>query len=108
MDAEKILSRLVQVGTVTDVNNGKRIARVKFHDTGITSAWLRVLKSPPFIPDYDVPQRTEFESGGSGDSAFASHKHDLTIKPWMPKVNETVLVVYLPVKEGDGYVIGGI
>ena len=108
MDSAKILARLVQVGTVTDVDNAKRMARVKFHDTGITSAWLRVLKNPPFIPDYDVPQRTEFESGGSGDSAFADHKHDLVLKPWMPKVNETVLAIYLPVKEGDGYVIGGI
>ncbi len=108
MDAAKILARLVQVGTVTDVNNARRIARVKFHDTGIISAWLRVLRSPPFIPDYDVPQRTEFEAGGAGDSAFERHKHDLIIKPWMPKVNETVLVVYLPVKESDGYIIGGI
>ncbi|MBR2131389.1 MAG: hypothetical protein IJ955_02430 [Oscillospiraceae bacterium] len=108
MDVEKVLSRLVQVGTVTDVNNDKRIARVKFHDTGITSAWLRVLKNPPFIPTYDGPQRTEFESGGSGDSAFSSHKHDLVILPWMPKVNETVLVIYLPVRDGDGYIVGGI
>lgn len=108
MDAVKILARLVQVGTVTDADNARRVARVKFHDTGITSAWLHVLKSPPFIPAYEGPQRTEFETGGSGDSAFASHKHDLTILPWMPKVNETVLVVYLPVKEGDGYIVGGI
>lgn len=108
MDSEKILERLVQVGTVTDVDNAKRVARVKFHDTGITSAWLRVLRNPPFIPVYEGEQRTEFESGGSGDSSFASHRHKLGILPWMPKVNEAVLVLYLPVKDGDGYVIGGI
>lgn len=108
MNLEKVLSRLVQVGIVTAVDNEERKARVKFQDTGITSAWLRVLKNQPFIPGYDVPQRTEYESGGSGDSSFANHKHDLVILPWMPKVNETVLVLYLPVENSDGYVIGGV
>ena len=47
-------------------------------------------------------------SGGSGDASFASHKHDLIIKPWMPKVNDQVLVLYLPVFNGDGFILGGI
>lgn len=108
MDVEKILSGLVRIGTVTDVDNGRRLARVKFEDTGMTSGWLAVLKSQPFIPGYDIPQRTEFESGGSGAAAFESHKHDLVIKPWMPKVNDTVVALYLPVFNADGFVIGGI
>jgi len=36
------------------------------------------------------------------------HQHDLTIKPWMPLVNDTVLTLYLPVFNGDGFVLGGI
>lgn len=108
MDSEKILSRLVQIGTVSDVDNGKRRARVILKETGHTSGWLCVLATPPFIPDYNVPQRTEFESGGSDDASFASHKHDLIIKPWMPKVNDQVLVLYLPVFNGDGFILGGI
>ena len=107
-DQEKILLNLVREGTVTAVNNAKRMARVKFQDTGITSGWLKVLANQPYIPDYDVPQRTEYESGGSGDAAFAQHKHDLIIKPWMPRVNDTVLVLYLPVWNADGFVLGGV
>lgn len=108
-EVEKTLENLVRIGTVTAVNNEKRLARVKFLDAGITSAWLKVLANQPYIPDYDVtPQRTEFTAGGSGDDAFASHKHDLIIKPWMPRVNDTVLVLYLPVFNADGFVIGGI
>ena len=80
MDSEKILSRLVQIGTVSDVDNGKRRARVILKETGHTSGWL----------------------------SFASHKHDLIIKPWMPKVNDQVLVLYLPVFNGDGFILGGI
>lgn len=108
MDVEKILAGLVRIGTVTDVDNGKRLVRVKFEDADMTSGWLPVLKSPPFIPGCDVPQRTEFESGGSGDAAFANHKHDLIIMPWMPRVNDTVVALYLPAFNADGFVIGGI
>ena len=45
---------------------------------------------------------------GSGDPAFASHKHDLIIKPYMPKVNDLVLVLYFPVFNGDGVILGGV
>ena len=108
MDIEKILKRLVRIGTVTVTDPVKRVARVKFEDTGETSGLLYVLANRSYIPDYDVPQRTEFEAGGSGDPAFASHKHDLIIKPWMPKVNAVVLTLYLPVLDGDGFILGEI
>lgn len=108
MDVEKILKRLVRIGTITVTDPIKRVARVKFEDTGQTSGLLYVLANRPYVPDYDVPQRTEFEAGGSGDPAFASHKHDLIIKPWMPKVNAVVLTVYLPVLDGDGFILGEI
>lgn len=99
---------IVREGNVTAVDNGKRIAKVWFDSMGIESDWLPVLITRDFIPDYDVPQRTEFEAGGSGDPAFASHKHDLIIKPYMPKVNDLVLVLYFPVFNGDGVILGGI
>lgn len=108
MDVEKILKHLVRIGTITVTDPVKRVARVKFEDTGQTSGLLYVLANRPYTPDYDVPQRTEFEAGGSGDPAFASHKHDLIIKPWMPKVNAVVLTLYLPVLDGDGFILGEI
>lgn len=100
MDTEKVLKRLVRIGTVTDVDNGSRTARVKFQDCSMTSGWLHVLDTHPHIPDYDpTPQKTELKEG---------HQHDLIIKSWMPKVNDTVLTLYLPVFNGDGFVLGGI
>ena len=108
MEIEKILKNLVRIGTVTVTDPVKRVARVKFEDTGETSGLLYVLANRSYIPDYDVPQRTEFEAGGSGDPAFASHKHDLIIKPWMPKVNAVVLTLYLPDLDGDGFILGEI
>lgn len=108
MDIEKILRRLVRIGTVTWTDPDERLARVKFEDTGQTSGKLFVLANRPYIPDYDVPQRTEFEAGGIGAPAFENHKHDLQIKPWMPRVNAVVLTIYLPVLDGDGFILGEI
>lgn len=108
MDLEKIVAQMVRIGTVTDTDPVLRTARVKFEDTGMTSGKLFVLASRPYIPDYEGPQRTEFEAGGSGDPAFESHKHDLKIKPWMPKVNAIVLTLYLPILDGDGFILGEI
>lgn len=99
---------IVREGKVTAVNNDKRVAKVWFDALGIESGWLPVLINRDFIPDYDVPQRTEFEAGGGGAAAYASHKHDLIIKPYMPKVNDRVIVLYFPVPDGDGVILGGI
>lgn len=102
------LENLVRIGTVTWTDPVKRLARVKFLDTNLPSGKLPVLASRPYIPDYDVPQRTEHKAGGSGDAAYEDHAHPLAIKPWMPMVNATVLCLYLPVWNGDGYILGEI
>lgn len=102
------LENVIREGTVTAVDNEKRIAKVWYDALGIPSGWLPVLINRDYIPDYDVPQRTEYESGGSGGAAFENHKHDLIIKPYMPKVNDKVLVLYFPVFNGDGVILGGV
>jgi len=108
MDIEKILSGLVRIGTVTDINNAKHQARVKYQGENMTSGWLYVLNNRPYIPGYGQQQRTEYQAGGSGYAAFENHKHDLVISQWMPNINDTVLVLYLPVFNADGFVLGGI
>lgn len=84
--------RLIQVGTVTTVDPAAHKVRVKFLDTGLTSDWLSVLKNAPSV---SVVQ-TE------------GHGHSASVSLWMPIVNDTVLVVYLPTFNSDGFVIGGI
>lgn len=108
MDYEKILSGLVRVGIVTDVDNAKHMARVKYQGEDFTSGWLYVLNNKPFIPGYNQAQETEAKGGGTGYAAYESHKHALTINQWMPVVNSKVLVIYLPVFNSDGFIAGGI
>lgn len=108
-EMETMLRGLVRVGTVMNRDVKKRLARVKFEDfDGMISDWLPVLITRDFIPDYEGLQRTEYAAGGSGAAAYANHKHDLIIRPWMPKLNEQVLVLYVPLQDADGIVLGGI
>lgn len=112
--------RLIQVGTVTAVDPNAHKVRVKFLDTGLTSDWLSVLKNAPSV---SISTAGAHSHGGSvsvnsadGHSHGASvsieqadgHRHTASVNLWMPAVNDTVLVVYLPVFNSDGFVIGGI
>lgn len=107
-DIKSILGRMVRVGIVTAVDVPSRRARVKFEEEDMTSGLLRVLASPPFIPKINGPQRTEPAAGGSGDAAFAEHTHDVVLTPWLPRVNDPVLTLYLPMDDSDGYILGRI
>ena len=102
------MGSMVRFGFVTAADNEKRLARVHFPDLNMESDWLPVLINRDFIPDYGGAQRTENRAGGSGDPAFASHNHDLTIRPYMPKVNEQVVCLFEPVRNGRGVVLGGV
>ena len=116
-ELEHILSGLVRVGTVTDRQMDKRLARVWFPDLGMSSDWLPVLISQDVTPDdlpreYDDPQWTEFDTEDeilqAGETRYVRHKHRIVRKPYMPKVGDEVLTVYLPVMDADGFIAGGI
>lgn len=90
---ESEFERLIQIGTVLVVDEKNRKVRVKFKDTDLISDWLCVLKQDPSVSVVD-------RSTGQGVA--------LVVIPWMPKVNDTVLVAYLPIFNSDGFVLGGI
>ena len=83
---ENYVQNMVRVGIVTDVDKSDRRVRVRFPNLNMTSGWLYVLQSPP-----DVRIIIDF-----------------TVTPWMPEVNDRVLCLYLPVFNGDGFVLGAI
>lgn len=98
---------VIRLGIVTNVDDGRRLARVKFPDEDLPSDWLPVLASPPFIPARGA-QQTGITGGGSGYAAFEKHDHPLTISPWMPDVNDQVLVAFSQTEDGDGFILGRI
>lgn len=146
MDGE--IQRLIQIGEVSDIDYAAHKVRVIFRDTGMTSDWLCVLKTPSSIStgyagahnhDGSVTIHSAgghthsastnvasadghthgastdiHESGSHNHGATASigvaegHQHNVYVTAWMPQIHDTVLVVYLPVYNSDGFVIGGI
>ena len=71
-------SGLVRIGTVTDVDRGKHMCRVYYPDREYTSGWLKVLINA------------------------------VSTSVWMPTIGDSVVVLYLPVENADGFVLGGI
>lgn len=100
----------IRFGRVSAIFPEEHMVRVTFTDCGetIVSGKLKILKSPPFIPEKDEEQRTEEEGGGSGEAAFESHSHAVKIAPWFPDVGVMVLCLYTSNVDGSGVVIGEI
>jgi phage baseplate assembly protein gpV len=111
---QAVLENLVRIGVVSAVDKGKRKARVMFDDIGITSGWLFVIQHHEadihVEPDNSHTHIISDTYTGSGSaSTIPDHDHPGTYRTyWMPKVGETVLVLYLPVRDGDGFILGGI
>ena len=112
---ENILSGLVRVGIVSAVDTANRKARVIFEDMdNMTSGWLSVLQhyQTNIYVSADgehTHQITGAYSGGGEVSTEPDHNHEGTyLTYWMPKINESVLVLYLPVFNSDGFILGGI
>lgn len=85
---DTLCNRLVQIGTVTSVEPESHRARVKFPGTGMTSGWLYVLQHP------------------GADVRITPAGHTGTLGVWMPSIGATVAVLYLPIENGDGLVLG--
>lgn len=107
---DNILDNLVRIGTVSSVNNSKRIARVIFKDKDeMVSGWLHVLQwygagvyvKPDGEHQHDISEDGKTETEGE-------HDHSANLTYWMPHINDTVVVLYLPVFNADGFILGAI
>jgi len=108
MDYENILRNLVRIGTVSAVDNAGKKARVVFQDKGMTSGWLFVLQHPGTVNVEKDGKHSHSLPGGGSTGENGEHGHEAAVAPWMPAVNDTVLVLYLPIFNGDGFILGVI
>lgn len=109
-NAEINVANIVRIGTVTAVNPSKRQARVKFKDSDLTSGWLSVLQhygSGVSVAD-DGKHEHEVDTGGIAKEVEDHDHKGSCVTYWMPRLDDIVLVLYLPVFQGDGYIVGGI
>lgn len=107
---ENIFKNLVRIGTVSSIDTDKRTARVIFKDKDeMVSGWLHVLQwhgagiyvKPEGEHRHDI-------SGGSKTGANGEHDHSANLTYWMPRINDTVVALYLPVFNADGFILGAI
>lgn len=113
-EIKALLAALVRTGRVTAVDQAKKQVRVLFAESGMTSGWLYVLQHGGgdlvIKPDgQHTHSITDTYTGGGSAGTEPNHAHTgSTTAVWLPKVNEQVLVLYLPVFCGDGFVLGSI
>lgn len=97
---------MVRVGIVSAVNSSQKTARVFFPDMdNMMSDWLPILQRPG--------EKISTGSAGSHDhngavAAGGSHSHSGSVSSFVPKVNDTVLVLYGYGFNVDGYILGVI
>lgn len=89
-----LLNGIVRIGTVSSVDSNEKRVRCIFRDTEMTSGWLFVLQSPV--------------TASVGRAGEDSHTHSVSLSAWIPKLNDVVVVLYLPVQNGDGFVLGRV
>ncbi len=92
MDIETILAGMVRIGKVTDRDTTTGMVRVLFPDSGLTSDWL-----------YCVQAKAPITIGTTEE-----HSHTASSGTWTPSINQTVLCLYLPIPDADGFVLGVI
>ncbi len=104
---ENILNNLVRIGTVSAVDNAHRKVRVLYRDKdNMTSDWLFVLQHPGAVHIENNGEHLHTITGENLTDLAGEHAHEASVSYWMPAVNDTVLALYLPVFNGDGYVLG--
>ena len=104
---DAILDGLVRIGIVTDRNTNTHSVRVYFPDVEMTSGWLRCLQAPVAASAASAGGHRH-QAAGENTSEAGAHSHDISLDAWTPAINDTVLCLFLPVQDGDGFVLGGI
>jgi len=104
---DQILDGMVRVGTVTDRNADEHTVRVYFPDVDMTSGWLHCLQASG-AASCSSSGGHKHQAGGEDTSEAGSHSHTVSLGAWTPAINDTVLCLFLPVQDGDGFVLGGI
>lgn len=114
MDNTIALHHMVRIGKVSALDTASLKVRCIFPDTEVTSGWLGVLQHPSMgvtvTPDGEHTHSiSDSYTGGGSASTAPNHAHTGSVTTsWMPKINDNVLVSYLPFFNSDGYILGVI
>lgn len=96
------IDSLVRVGIVDNVKKSDYTVRVHYPGMGnMVSDWLKVLQQPNAKTSYSGLHSHGGEVGSDGN-----HRHD--VEPWLPEVNDQVVVLMQYGFNSTGFVLGVI
>jgi len=97
---------MVRIGIVSSVDKPKLMARVYYPDmSNMVSDWMKVIQQQHPYTTYDG-NHTHTDSVGGTTASNGSHRHK--VEPWMPDVNDKVLVLMQVGFNSTGYILGVI
>lgn len=105
------MNDIIRIGVVSTVSPGDCTVRVRFPSEDIVSGWLKVIKSPSVVTAKAIATtKTEEDTQKNDVNVNVNVDVDIATKvaPWFPAVGDTVLCIYNPGFNEDGFVIGGI
>lgn len=110
------MNDIIRIGVVSAVSPGDSAVRVHFPSEDMVSGWLKVIKSPPAVTAKATATAETKVSKSEEDAQSNNVNVDVDVNvdveaeaaPWFPAVGDTVLCIYNPGFNEDGFVIGGL
>ncbi len=91
---------IIRIGKVTDIKINSRQVRVHFPDVNIISGWLKITCGSS--------AKVQYQTSSELTNTESEHTHNVVISPWLPEIGDTVLCIYNPGFNEDGFVLGGL
>lgn len=115
----KVLQNQPLIVIEKEVDGGKwsSVAKYASADRGLSGGTVIYTKAAP--DEITLTKAIEYskvnaisEPGSTCDKTGVletkNHKHKMTVYPWLPYVGQLVLCIYLPIFNGDGFILGAI
>lgn len=108
---------LLVIEKEVDGDKWASVAKYASADRGLSGGTITYTKAVPDVitltKSIDYKKVKEISEPGStckkeGVIDTKTHKHKVTIYPWLPYIGQLVLCIYLPIFNGDGFILGGI
>lgn len=100
------VNNLVRIGVVSSVDKPKQMARVYYPDmSNMVSDWLKVIQHQRPYTTYDGEHKHTDSMGGE-TTTNGTHRH--RVEPWLPEVNDKVLVLMQEGFNSTGFIVGVI
>lgn len=108
VSAELLVLRQIPLVTVEKFSDGQKWkydAEYATYDRGI-GLGETYDKSFPDVINNEIT--LEYRCPEHGVDETKTHREKITVRPWMPFIDQSVLCLYIPLGKYDGFILGGL